>query len=80
MLDMMMDERVGGYDGIWMNEEDQSASKLLIDSNYFYVDVQEQNHHEMNMVLEKNEHLMQKRGAALNEKTNKRNGHQYSLH
>jgi hypothetical protein len=38
----------------------QSASKLLINSNYFYVDVQKQGHHEMNMVLEKKEHLMQK--------------------
>jgi hypothetical protein len=71
----MMDERVGGYDGIWMNEENQNAFELLINNNYFYVDVQERSHHEMNMVLEKKEHLMQKQRATLSEKTNRRNGH-----
>jgi hypothetical protein len=80
MPDRMMDERAGGYNGIWMNEEDQSAFELLIDNNYFYVDVQEQSHHEMNMVLEKKKHLMQKRKVALNKKTNKGNGCQFSLH
>jgi len=50
MVNAMKDERVGGYNGIWMSEKDKSA---LMDSNYFQVDIKERNHHEMNKVLKK---------------------------
>lgn len=46
----MKDEKVGGYNGIWMTKKDKSA---LTDSNYFQVDIKERNHHEMNKVLKK---------------------------
>ncbi len=49
----MKDEGASGYDGLWMNEEDQSASRPLTYSNCFHVDVQECNHHEMNEVCKK---------------------------
>jgi hypothetical protein len=60
MVDTMKDEGVGGYDGIWMNERDSNAFEPMIDNNYFHVDVHEQGHYEMNGMLEKSEHLMQK--------------------
>ncbi len=41
------------YDDIWMKEEDQSASRPLINNNFFHMDVQERSHHEMNMVSKK---------------------------
>ncbi len=56
----MKDEWASGYDDIWMNEEEKNAYGPLMDNNCFNVDIHEQNHHEMNKVLEKNEHLMQK--------------------
>jgi hypothetical protein len=37
-LQMMKDEG-DGDDDIWMSKEDQNASKPLIKSNYFHVDV-----------------------------------------
>ncbi len=37
---VMNDEKENGDDGNWMNEEDQNASKPLMDSNCFHVDVQ----------------------------------------
>jgi hypothetical protein len=37
------------------------------------MDVKEQGHHEMNKVLKKSEHLMQKRQVALNKKMGGRN-------
>jgi len=61
MAKMMMDEGKDGDDGIWMNEEDQSAFEPLMNNNCFHVDIQEHDHHEMNGVLEKNEYLMQKK-------------------
>lgn len=51
MVDTTKDERVGGYDGIWMNEGDSNTFEPMIDNNYFHVDVHEQGHHEMNGVL-----------------------------
>lgn len=53
MANAMKDERLGGYNGIWMIKKDQSAFEPLMDSNYFQVDIKERNHHEMNEVLEK---------------------------
>ncbi len=50
MVNAMKDERVGGYNGIWMSEKDKSA---LMDSNYFQVDIKDRNHREMNKVLKK---------------------------
>ncbi len=44
----MMKDEGDGDDDIWMSKEDQNASKPLIKSNYFHVDVQEQGHHERN--------------------------------
>ncbi len=74
MANATKDKRVGGYNGIWMNEKDKSAFKPLTNSNYFQVDIKEKNHHEMNKVLEKNEHLMQKQLVSLNKKTRGGNG------
>lgn len=48
IVNAMKDEKVGGYNGIWMTEKDKST---LTDSNYFQVDIKERNHHEMNKVL-----------------------------
>jgi len=48
------------YDEIWMKEEDQSAYGPLRNNNCFHMDVQQRSHHEMNMVLLKKQHLMQK--------------------
>jgi len=56
------------YDEIWMKEEDQSAYGPLRNNNCFHMDVQQRSHHEMNMVLLKKQHLMQKWRATLNEK------------
>ncbi len=50
---VMNDEKENGDDGNWMNEEDQNASKPLMDSNCFHVDVQKWGHHEKTGVLEK---------------------------
>ncbi len=72
MANVTKDERVGGYNGIWMNEKDKSAFEPLMDSNYFQVDIKERNHHEMNEVFEKNKHLMQKQWVSLNEKNKRR--------
>ncbi len=58
MAKTLTDEGEDGDDGIWMNGEDQSAYEPLTNNNYFHVDIQEQGHHEMNGVLEKNEYLM----------------------
>jgi hypothetical protein len=45
---MKTNERVYGYDCIWMNEEDQSVDKPLTNNNCFHVDVHKGGHHEMN--------------------------------
>ncbi len=75
MANMRTNERVYGYDGIWMNEEDKSASKPLANNNCFHVDVQEGGHHEMNGGARKKKHLMQKQWAALKNKMGGGNGH-----
>jgi len=50
-----------GYDGIWMNEKNNSASQPLTNINYFHVDVHEKNHHELNGCLfERNGYLIKK--------------------
>jgi hypothetical protein len=74
MANETKDKRVGGYNGIWMNEKNKSAFRPLTNSNYFQVDIKEKNHNEMNKVLEKNEHLMQKQLVSLNKKTRGGNG------
>jgi hypothetical protein len=43
-----------------MNEGDSNTFEPMIDNNYFHVHIHEHGYHEMNGVLEKNEHLMQK--------------------
>jgi hypothetical protein len=42
--------------------------------NCFHMDIQGRSHHEMNGVLEKSEHFMQKWCIALNNKIGRRNG------
>jgi hypothetical protein len=49
MVDTRKVEGVGGYDGIWMNEKDQTTFRYLIDNKHFHVDIHEQSHHEMNI-------------------------------
>jgi hypothetical protein len=49
-----------GDDNIWMSKKDQNASKSLIKSNYFHMDVQEQGHHERNEARKQDEQLMKK--------------------
>jgi hypothetical protein len=41
MVKTMKNEKEDGDNGIWMNEEDHSASNPLVDNNCFHVDVQE---------------------------------------
>jgi hypothetical protein len=53
MAEKKKDEWIGGYDGIWMNEEDNNTSQPLRDINYFHMDVQKRSHHELNGVFEK---------------------------
>ncbi len=53
VANVMKDERVSGYNGIWMNEKDKNAFRPLTNSNYFQVDIKERNHHEMNEVPKK---------------------------
>jgi hypothetical protein len=60
MVEQMRNGWTCGYDDIWMNEEDKSASKPLTNNNYFHVEVHERSHHEMNGVLKKSEHSIQK--------------------
>ncbi len=52
MVKTMKNEKEDGDNGIWMNEEDHSASNPLVDNNCFHVDVQEWSHHEVSGVLE----------------------------
>ncbi len=54
------DAWTSGYNGIWMNEEDNNTFGPLMDVNYFHVDIHEKSHHELNGVLEKNEYLIKK--------------------
>jgi hypothetical protein len=68
MAKTMTNEGEDGDDGIWMNAENQNAFEPLTNNNCFHVDIQEQGHHEMNEVLEKNEYLMQKQHATLKKK------------
>ncbi len=68
MVKQMKDAWTSGYDGIWMNEEDNNTFGPLINVHYFHEDIHEKSHHELNGVLEKNEYLIQKQWAALKEK------------
>jgi hypothetical protein len=43
-----------------MNEGYSNAFEPMINNYYFHMDVHEKSHHEMNGMLEKNEHLLQK--------------------
>ncbi len=74
MAKQTKDAWTSGYDGIWMNEEDNNTFGPLMDVNYFHVDIHEKSHHELNGVLEKNEYLIKKRWVALKEKTRGANG------
>ncbi len=74
MVKQTKDAWTSGYDGIWMNEEDNNTFGPLMDVNYFHVDIHEKSHHELNGVLEKNEYLIKKRWVALKEKTRGANG------
>jgi hypothetical protein len=49
----MKDDKENGDDGIWMNEKDHNASKPLMDSNCFHMDIHECNHHEKMGCLKK---------------------------
>jgi hypothetical protein len=51
MVEKKRDEWTCGYNGIWMNEENNSAYGPLMDINYFHVDVREKSHHELNGCL-----------------------------
>lgn len=58
MVEKMKDKWTSGYNGIWMNEEDNNTSGPLMEVNCFHVDVHEKNHHELNGMLEKNDYLI----------------------
>ncbi len=49
-----------GEDTTWSIKKNQNASKPLIKSNYFRVDVYEQAHHERNEAHKQDEQLMRK--------------------
>jgi len=66
MVEQIKNGWTSGYDVIWMKEEDQIASGPLANYNCFHVDIHEKGHREINVVLEKSEHLMQTWWVALN--------------
>jgi hypothetical protein len=69
MVEQMRNGWTCGYDDIWMNEKNKSASKPLTNNNYFHMDIHERRHYETNGVFKKNEHSIHE--ATLNKKTRK---------
>jgi hypothetical protein len=53
MMKQIRNEWTSGYHDTWMNEDDNSRFELLMNVNYFHVDVHEKSHHELNGLLEK---------------------------
>jgi hypothetical protein len=67
MVEKTKDEWIGGYHDICMKEYNNTF-EVFMNVNYFHMDVQENSHHELNGVLEKNDYLIQTQWATLKEK------------
>jgi hypothetical protein len=71
MMKNMRDEWTSSYNCTRMNKGQNNISRSLIcdkDVSFFYMEVQEKNHQELDGVFEKNDYLIKKQWAALKQK------------